>query len=362
MAARKAWVYGPYEHGTQFRLVFIDGRGRRHTVPFESRVAAIEARDREHERLAKPPEYSVRQAVDDYLADCRVRGLRSTSIDSTGHRLRTLLQVRRGREGGELRALTPARATALVEQLGADRAYKSGAPRKPRSVDYRRGVVAEAGTWARWLIEQGKLKRDPFDDIKVKGRRRRGKLQLTIEEAQRFAGHCLTAAAGGDLDALAAVIDLYLGPRSSEVTDRLVRDVDQGGSILWIPDSKTEAGKRRLQVPPTVAPLLAALCIAADGKPRPPRDRLFGDRTRHTVYNHVHRLCDEAKVPRVCPQSLRGLHATLATEAGQTSRAVADALGHASPAITRASYIRQGTTERIGHRRALEVLQGGKAS
>ena len=359
MAVRKAWVYGPYEHGQQHRLVFVDERGRRSSVSFASSGAAIEARDAERARLARPEGYTVRQAIDDYLADCRQRGLRETGIGSTRTRLRTLFGVDDARSGGELAAVTPARARTLVEQLAAPRFYKSGKPRPPRAVDYRRGILAEAGTWARWLVERGKLKRDPFAGLKIKGRRRRGKPQLTIEEAQRFAGHCLEAAAGGDLNALIAVIDLYLGPRSSEVTDRLVRDVDQGGTVLWIPDSKTEAGKRRLHVPPTVAPLLVALCTGPDGKPRPPRERLFHDRNRHTTYNHVHRLCDEAKVPRVCPQSLRGLHATLATEAGETSRAVAAALGHESPAITRASYIRPGTVEGVGNRRALAVLQGG---
>ncbi len=46
-------------------------------------------------------------------------------------------------------------------------------------------------------------------------------------------------------------------------------------------------------------------------------------------------------MPQVCTHSLRGLYATLATEAGQTSHAVAGALGHRSPAVTH--YIERGT-------------------
>jgi hypothetical protein len=42
-------------------------------------------------------------------------------------------------------------------------------------------------------------------------------------------------------------------------------------------------------------------------------------RDRQWLYHWVRAYCDEAKVPAVCVHSLRGLHATLATEAGATS-------------------------------------------
>jgi len=45
-------------------------------------------------------------------------------------------------------------------------------------------------------------------------------------------------------------------------------------------------------------------------------------------------VCERAGVPAVCPQSLRGMHATLALEGGATHTAVAAALGHSSFAIT----------------------------
>ncbi|MBL9003243.1 MAG: hypothetical protein JNJ46_03300, partial [Myxococcales bacterium] len=45
-------------------------------------------------------------------------------------------------------------------------------------------------------------------------------------------------------------------------------------------------------------------------------------------------LCDAANVPRVCPHSLRGLHATLAIEEGASGEAVARALGHTRFEIT----------------------------
>src|SRR5262249_33192040 len=50
-------------------------------------------------------------------------------------------------------------------------------------------------------------------------------------------------------------------------------------------------------------------------------------------------FCKGAGVPVVCPHSLRGLHATLAVEAGQSCAAVARALGHGSDVVTREHYI-----------------------
>lgn len=53
-------------------------------------------------------------------------------------------------------------------------------------------------------------------------------------------------------------------------------------------------------------------------------------------------------------RSLRGLHASVATDAGATAHVVAAALGRTSPEVTQAHYIDQGTAART--RRVLERL------
>jgi len=58
-------------------------------------------------------------------------------------------------------------------------------------------------------------------------------------------------------------------------------------------------------------------------------------------------------VPVVCTQSLRGLHASVATDAGATSHVVASALGHSSPAVTHAHYIDGATARRARTRRVI---------
>lgn len=65
-------------------------------------------------------------------------------------------------------------------------------------------------------------------------------------------------------------------------------------------------------------------------------------------------------MPTVCAHSMRGLHSTLAIEAGTTAHAVASSLGHESPAVTFRSYVAPGTAQRANTRRILTVLKGGQ--
>ena len=169
----------------------------------------------------------------------------------------------------------------------------------------------------------------------------------------------------GDEGALAAVLCLLLGTRASEVTDRRVRDVDDGGAILWIPPAKTEAGRRRLEVPEVVRAIRVAACHDDAGRRRPAAAPVFGgDREapvdRHWLRYHVERLCRLAGVPSVSTQSLRRLHATLATSAGRTSHDVAAALGHTSPVVTQRHDTQPDATAGARQVNALRVLAGGR--
>jgi integrase len=141
----------------------------------------------------------------------------------------------------------------------------------------------------------------------------------------------------GSLSALAVATTLLLGLRASECTDRIVRDLDDGGRVLWIPHGKTEAAIRQLKVPELLQPLLMEV---AAGKA--PLDRLWGNVDRHWLGHHVRRLCRKAGVPVIPPHGLRGLHATMALSAGASSEHVAKALGHVSVNTTRAHYFAPG--------------------
>lgn len=163
----------------------------------------------------------------------------------------------------------------------------------------------------------------------------------------------------GDDASVGVLAALLLGLRASEVTDRVVRDLDDDGRLLWIEFGKTRRARRTLEVPLVLRPYLLAL---AEG--RGPDEQLITRKPlrtgkkadRYWLMRETRRLCTDAKTPRVCVHSLRGLHATLATEAGATSRAVAGALGHSTPAVTQAHYIDGTAKRRANSKRVVNAL------
>jgi integrase len=159
--------------------------------------------------------------------------------------------------------------------------------------------------------------------------------------------------------AVGVLTALLLGLRASEVTDRVVRDLDDGGRLLWIELGKTKRSCRTLEMPALLRPYLLALA-----KDRAPDAQMItrgmtkrgNRRDRQWLLHWLGVYCAEAKVPHVCVHSLCRLHATLATEAGQTSHAVASALGHSSPAVTHAHYIERGARRRASTKRVVAAI------
>jgi len=158
----------------------------------------------------------------------------------------------------------------------------------------------------------------------------------------------------GESGAVAAMMALLLGMRASEIVSRVVRDLDDDGGLLWIPYAKTDAGRRTLRVPEALRPHL--LRLAAD---KAPEARLFGEHWRDWPREWVQQICRQAGVPVVCAHSMRGLHSTLAMDAGVTGHVVAAALGHERVTTTIQSYAKPEAVEAARQRRTLTVLSGG---
>ncbi len=148
---------------------------------------------------------------------------------------------------------------------------------------------------------------------------------------------------------------LLMGMRASEVISRVVRDLDDDGRLLWIPDAKTAKGRRTVQVPEVLQPYLRKLA-----EDKTPAAKLFGEHWRDWPRLWVQRICREVDVPVVSAHSMRGLHSTLAVDAGMSAHAVADALGHESFATTAQSYAKPEAVTRAKQRQVLRVLAGGK--
>jgi integrase len=153
------------------------------------------------------------------------------------------------------------------------------------------------------------------------------------------------------------MLSLIMGLRCCEIVSRVARDVDDDARLLWIPASKTPAGRRTLEVPATLQPHVRRL---AAGKG--PFDLLFGKHCRNWPRDWVQRICGAAKVPVVTAHGMRGLHSTLAVESGITAHAVAASLGHESISTTYRSYAKPEAVSVAKQRRVLGVLNGGRAA
>jgi hypothetical protein len=72
---------------------------------------------------------------------------------------------------------------------------------------------------------------------------------MTADEAKRWLQTALARIQLGEDGALAAAMALVMGLRASEITNRVVRDVDQDGSVLLVTNAKTRKGNRAVAVP-----------------------------------------------------------------------------------------------------------------
>jgi integrase len=292
---------------------------------------------------------TVKHAIEAYGKHLTEKGLKARPIEDRLYRLGAFFP-----DGEALLAhLTKSACAANYEAL---RTKVSPLTKKPYSVDTHRSMLAEARMLAKFCVGKGWLRASPLDGVEGKGKRRHGKPQLRIDEARRWMAKATEFADAGEAGAVAAMMALLLGMRASEIVSRVVRDLDDDGRLLWIPDSKTEAGKRTLRVPEVLQPYLGRLATGQNAEAR-----LFGEHWRDWPREWVQAICKAAEVPVVCAHSMRGLHSTLAMDAGVTGHVVAASLGHERVSTTIESYAKPEAVAGAQQRRTLRVLAGGAA-
>ena len=262
--------------------------------------------------------------------------------------------------------LTPKRAALHYEQLVNAPTRKTG---RPPTAATHRFILSLAQRMFRWAVRKGYVSESAFAAIQPVGRPSRGKKQLRFEEAERFltAGFALFDEKQDPM-ALAAVTTLLLGCRASEVIHVKVRDLDCGGTRLWIAAQdgeyrgKTRNAARNPEVPEVLRPRLLQRTVGQQ-----PEDYLFGvsakgrPRSRQALHSAVRRVCLAAGVPVVCPHSLRGLWATAGVRSGALSHTVAAALGHGSFKITAQHYVQPGTLDGARTEQLMQMLSRKKA-
>lgn len=346
-APSRTSVYGPYPDGDKWRVVLRSETGQRRTKTLDSRAEAdafISDLERQVEALDIPR--TIGAALEEYLAAKQAAGLKPISIRTVGDQLSAFLPV------AERLTISPERASEIYREATTRPCrYK-----RPAAVATHRGQLRRARAFYGWCVDRGYLDRNPFERVKGTGRAVSGKPQLRLDEVRQLVEVLQRESSAGDEGASGLLLQLVLGARSSEILSRQVRDVDDGGRVLWIPDGKTKNARRRLSVPEEVQPLLKRLM----GQ-RSPEDFLIGEgRSRPysspVLWKRLRRFCRMAGIPQVCPHSLRGLHSTLAIEAGATSGAVIAQLGHSSFQTTERHYLDKDRRHDASMRRVASTL------
>lgn len=336
-------VYGPYEHRRRWRVVLrSDGEKSIHSfgAKTEADAFADAARGEASSGL------TVSEAVDAYIKSLAERGLKFGTYQRAENHLKRLLQLE---QNGRRRVTwLNRRGQALYDATIG------------KSVDTHRNALAAGKAFGAWCVARRVLRVNPFENVAGVGRRRRGKPQLTVDESRALLARCLELwERDRRPEVVAVAAALLLGARATEVVVRDVRDLDDGGRLLWIPSSKTEAGKRCLEVPEVLRPMLLELAQDRIGT-APLFRKLDGERaTRHWLGHHTRKITT-ALGRRVTPHGLRGTHTSLARRAGATGELVASQLGHASVGMQIGTYasadaITAGTTRTL-----MRVISGGK--
>ena len=322
---------------------------------FSSRAEAARARSKIEVRLSSSPAQTVGTILQEYLRQ-QVSSGRSKPATAEDIRLRISILLRNYIDAPP-GSITVKRANELYDLAVNEPRRKTGLPLSAASHRY---YLAVTRAFFRWAVKHEYVSSNPFADVQPVGKVNRGKPQLRIEEARRFVAAALDLyKQKGDLMSLGALVALGCGLRSSEVRLRRVRDLDDGGRVLWITSGKTHNAQRNPLIPTFLRPYLIE---ASRG--RPSEAFLFGDnkarpgapRRRQAVNIAVARICKHAGVPQVCPHSLRGLWATLAVESGAATEAIATALGHGSFTMTARHYAQPVAIQNAKTARVMDVL------
>lgn len=375
-------VLGPYQENGLFRVVQVDATGRRESVKFESEAKALRYMEVLLASLDRE-EHTTETALDAYETYLGEKGNKARSTGTTLWSIRQFFP-----DALPLQLLSTKRCEALYVDL---RTRTSERTKQPMSADTHRNILAQTKSFLVWCVGKGWLRENPCEKVKGIGKRRpRGKSlgregnTLRVKEARAWYLKALELADRGDEGATAALVALLLGMRASEITSRRVRDLDEDespGDLLWIPCSKTPAGRRTLEVPEVLRPLLVrhakdkhrdAFLFQATREDRArrrkepvspedvKRQEIEGRaHWRDWIIGNVRRICKKAGVPEVTAHALRGLLATLTAERGLAGHLIAATLGHEDERTTMHAYAAPGAAAAGANRRGLVLLEGG---
>jgi integrase len=240
------------------------------------------------------------------------------------------------------------------------------------SPDSHRNVLAEAKTFLRWCIAKRWLRSSPLDHVQGVGKRRKRAqaAQLRIDEMRKWTCAALEKANAGQDEAVAAMMTLYMGMRASEITERVVRDVDNDGTVVVIDAGKTDASRREVDIPSFLQPYIARLVRSRPGhaplfaseRAEKKDEKTPGHHWRDWPRRAVQRICKAAGVPKTFAHAMRASFMSWRLQGGAELLALAAQVGHASPSTTTGTYAHPNAVHAARQRQILKVIAGGKAA
>lgn len=356
-----ARVLGPTWLPSQgyWRIVVItpqapEPRDRRSTKYYREEADAIEVVQRIEQRLERLNGCTVEQAIEGYREHLKAKDTGSISYNETIRRLRLFFPNGKAL----ISTITPEAAKGFYDKFRLRRKANGD----PISVAYHRAALINARSLFKWCVSEGYLSENPLRDVEGIGKRNAGKEQHTGDETRLLYAYCLDRADTGDKAALGVLMALLMALRSSDITRRVVRDVDLDGTVLKVTKGKTQRSNRPRRIPLVLQPMLRKL---TEG--RGPFEPLFktpytksGHHTQRWLQQALEKFCAAAGVPRVVPHALKGTAGSLLAETGELADRIADHLSHEETGTTRRHYVAAGALEEAQAERALKVIAGGK--
>ncbi len=269
----------------------------------------------------------MKEWVEAYLLHLQNKNFSPYTLKAYRENLSEFLLFAKNRKQDDLRCFTPANIRAFLAAAQTERKIS-------RNTVLRK--IAALRSFAAYLLEQGKLARNPFKLLPAPKREKILPKFLTVQETDRLLETAAHSKHFAPRDKALFELMYSSGLRRSEVTGLTVKDVDFFNGVVKV---LGKGNKERL-VPVTDA-ALAALKTYLASRPSPgPHDALFlnahgkpltGDGLAYIFKNTA---ISAHLARKVTPHSLRHSFATHLLNNGCDLRSLQEMLGHQSLAAT----------------------------
>lgn len=296
---------------------------------------------------------TIGSAIEEYEADMKTRGLAARTVAEHPANVRRLLA---GVIDSPLSVLTARRADQLYQEAA-----------KVVAASTAKLWLANAKTWAEWCSHRRRrwFRVNPFAEVEIIGATADHRSEhLRVDEARKYRAKAIEIARRGDHMATAALLPLLCGLIPSEVIQITVRDVDDGGALLWVAGARLKSkNRRRSQV---IADLKLRALLVAAAKGKQPDEVIFaserreGSVTRHFVTITCQRIGEAAGVPVADALMLRRTFATLNARQGSSLDELAFRMGHGADGKAKTAqryYVAPGAVQSGAAARVSSVLE-----